>query len=182
MSEGGFEIPGYRLVAGNSFDRGVLLRCLQASHQELRQSQMPGDSSTAGSNHLMEFIERYLSPESPLWWVESLATPEPQALSPLFRAIQNPLGCLWLARSTDQLTGQRHTHILLLYVHPAHRRQGIGSALMQWAFTWARQKGDQQVSLQVFAWNQAALEMYQKFGFETKFLGMTKVLPDAKAD
>lgn len=177
MAEVGFQIPGYRLVAGNSFDRGVLLRCLQASHQEMRQSQAPAADGSLGTQHLMEFIERYLSPESPLWWVEPLSAPASDTLPPLFRAVQQPLGCLWLARSTDQLTGQRHTHILLLYVHPAHRRQGIGSALMQWAFDWAVQKGDRQVSLQVFAWNQAALELYQKLGFETKFFGMTKVLP-----
>jgi GNAT superfamily N-acetyltransferase len=181
MADDVFPVLGYRLVSGSSFDRGVLLRCLQATHQELRQLQLPEPVQPPSSDsHLINMVEQYLSPDTPLWWVE-VNTPDSQpSFSPLFRSIQHPVGCLWLARSIDQISGDRQTQILLLYVHPQHRRKGMGSALMQWAFNWAALKGDRQVSLQVFDWNKPALKLYQKMGFSSQFLGMTKTLSQSK--
>ncbi len=75
------------------------------------------------------------------------------------------------------MSGDRHAHIFLLYVAPAHRRRGIGRALMQQAEVWARAQGDRQIGLQVFQSNQAALQLYRSLGFETQSLWMAKPLP-----
>ena len=59
---------------------------------------------------------------------------------------------------------------------PEYRRQGIGSALMRYAEDWARAKGDRQIGLQVFQFNQPALNLYQQLGYETQSFWMIKVL------
>lgn len=50
-------------------------------------------------------------------------------------------------------------------VHPAHARQGLGTALAQWAIGWARQAGFSQLGLTTFQdlpWN---APFYRKLGF-----------------
>ena len=46
------------------------------------------------------------------------------------------------------------------------RRQGVGTALMQAAVDWARQAGVRKLELHVFPWNDAAMALYEAFGFE----------------
>jgi len=57
-------------------------------------------------------------------------------------------------------------HLLNLAVHPAHRRQGISRALLTTALEQARGQGAGVVWLEVRPSNQAALSLYQSFGFE----------------
>ena len=125
--------------------------------------------------HLAQTVDQYLAPETPLWWVEPELAEEPPGLSPQARRSQ-PIACLWLGTAIDQLMGDRHTHIFLLYVAPDHRRQGIGAALMGQAEAWARERGDRQIGLQVFESNQPALNLYRNLGFQTQSLWMVKTL------
>ena len=46
------------------------------------------------------------------------------------------------------------------------RRQGVGTALMQAAVGWAREAGVRKLELHVFPWNDAAIALYETFGFE----------------
>ena len=46
------------------------------------------------------------------------------------------------------------------------RRQGVGSALLQAAVDWARPAGVRKLELHVFPWNEAAIKLYEGFGFE----------------
>ena len=50
-------------------------------------------------------------------------------------------------------------------VSAAARRQGIGTALMEEAFKWARSSGVTKVELHVFPHNEAAIALYEQFGF-----------------
>ncbi|HXH95576.1 MAG TPA: GNAT family N-acetyltransferase, partial [Gaiellaceae bacterium] len=45
------------------------------------------------------------------------------------------------------------------------RRQGVGSALLEAAVAWARGAGVRKLELHVFPWNEAAIALYEKFGF-----------------
>jgi ribosomal protein S18 acetylase RimI-like enzyme len=45
------------------------------------------------------------------------------------------------------------------------RGRGVGSALMEAAIEWARERGLHKLSLGVFAHNAAAIALYRKFGF-----------------
>jgi putative acetyltransferase len=46
------------------------------------------------------------------------------------------------------------------------RRQGVGTALLRAAVEWARQAGVRKLELHVFPWNEAAIGLYEAFGFE----------------
>jgi ribosomal protein S18 acetylase RimI-like enzyme len=128
--------------------------------------------------HLAQTVAGYFSEETPLWWViaedstEVRLTPIPAL--PTRRP--SPIACLWLGVAIDQLQGDRHTHVFLLYVDPNHRQRGIGSALMQHAEIWARAQGDRQIGLQVFQSNQVAFKLYQSLGYQPQSLWMVKPL------
>lgn len=57
-------------------------------------------------------------------------------------------------------------HISTLAVHPAYRGQGIGEQLLQDALNAAVTRGAQVATLEVRVSNDAALNLYRKFGFE----------------
>ena len=46
------------------------------------------------------------------------------------------------------------------------RRQGVGTALLRAAVDWARAAGIRKLELHVFPWNEAAIALYDAFGFE----------------
>jgi RimJ/RimL family protein N-acetyltransferase len=46
------------------------------------------------------------------------------------------------------------------------RRQGVGTALLRAAVDWAREAGIRKLELHVFPWNEAAIALYDAFGFE----------------
>ncbi|MFZ2087120.1 MAG: ribosomal protein S18-alanine N-acetyltransferase [Desulfobaccales bacterium] len=56
-------------------------------------------------------------------------------------------------------------HLLNLAVHPVHRRRGISRSLLTAALNQARNQGVSVVWLEVRPSNQAALGLYQSFGF-----------------
>ncbi|WP_318781317.1 GNAT family N-acetyltransferase [Amazonocrinis nigriterrae] len=92
----------------------------------------------------------------------------------------SPIACLWVGNAIDQVRGDRHAHIFLLYVEPEHRRRGIGTALLRYLENWATQRGDRQIGLQVFQSNQAALNLYSQLGYESQSLWMVKSLNSNK--
>ena len=46
------------------------------------------------------------------------------------------------------------------------RRQGVGRALLEAAVEWARGAGIRKLELHVFPWNEPAIQLYERFGFE----------------
>lgn len=152
-------IPGYSWRQGSRLDRALLLKFVVCSYQE----QFPDQDLS----HLAQTVEQYFSSQTPLWWVDVLNSNS---------SVSEPVGCLWLGNAIDQEDGERTAHIFLLYVKPEHRKQGIGSALVQNAEQWAAQRGDRKISLQVFMNNQPALNLYQKLGYQPQSLLMQKIL------
>jgi ribosomal protein S18 acetylase RimI-like enzyme len=51
-------------------------------------------------------------------------------------------------------------------VSVAHRRRGIGRALLETAVKWAEANGVRKLELHVFPWNEPAIQLYERFGFE----------------
>jgi RimJ/RimL family protein N-acetyltransferase len=75
-----------------------------------------------------------------------------------------------LSLSRDQHPASRHVADLGLMIAAAHRRRGIGRALLEQAVVWAREAGVHKLELHVFPWNAPALELYAAFGFEREGL------------
>jgi RimJ/RimL family protein N-acetyltransferase len=74
------------------------------------------------------------------------------------------VGRLSIAR--DPHSASRHVADLGLMVASTHRRRGIGRGLLEQAVAWARDAGVTKLELHVFPWNEAAIALYQSFGFE----------------
>jgi len=147
-------IPGYKIRAGSSLDRAMLVKFMQKTYRELSQEQ--------DFSHLARTVEQYLSKETPLWWVLD----EDSA----------PVACIWAGSAIDQITGDHIPHIFLLYVVPEHRRRGIATALMSHVEAWAKARGDRAIGLQVFQANAIALNLYNQLGYQTQSLSMVKPL------
>jgi RimJ/RimL family protein N-acetyltransferase len=73
------------------------------------------------------------------------------------------VGRLSVAR--DQHPASRHVADLGLMVAASHRRRGIGTALLEAAVDWARAADVRKLELHVFPWNEAAIALYERFGF-----------------
>jgi len=157
-------LPGYCIRPGSGLDRALLVKFMQQTYQELFQEQ--------DFSHLPQTVEQYFSNKTPLWWVELADLGSGQVR----QSVRQPVACLWVGNAVDQVLGDRHPHIFLLYVVPEHRRRGVGKALMRYVEDWAFVRGDRQISLQVFQSNQAALNLYQQLGYQTQSLWMARSL------
>jgi ribosomal protein S18 acetylase RimI-like enzyme len=91
---------------------------------------------------------------------------------------------VWLAEEADEILGAvkfqvrtpppgmpvvPRTYIFIdaLVVTQARRRSGIGQALMEAVQSWAIARGIDEIGLNVYAFNEAALHLYHKLGYET---------------
>ena len=85
--------------------------------------------------------------------------------------------CLLVAVAGDELVGQLGIELarygvadLGMLVAAPWRGRGVGSALVAAGLAWARQAGAHKVALQVWPHNQAAIALYEKFGFQREGL------------
>ncbi len=162
--------PGYQLRSGSPRDRATLICVMKQTYGELYPDH--------NFDHLASTVDDYLSANTPLWWIEvegdSPANPTVGAAS----RNENRVGCLWMGTGIDQVLGLRHAHIFLLYIAADHRRNGLGRWLIHTAETWAKGRGDQQISLQVFSHNEPALNLYGQLGYKPQSLALIKPLVD----
>jgi RimJ/RimL family protein N-acetyltransferase len=73
------------------------------------------------------------------------------------------VGRLSVAR--DPHPASRHVADLGLMVAAGWRRRGIGWALLEEAVAWARSSGVRKLELHVFPHNEAAIRLYERFGY-----------------
>ncbi|MGF1672411.1 MAG: GNAT family N-acetyltransferase, partial [Rivularia sp. (in: cyanobacteria)] len=98
-------LPDYTVRSGSTLDLALLVKFMQRTYQDIFPQQ--------DFTHLSQTVEQYLSPDTPLWWVEYSAPLKPVSIFP-----SRPIACLWMGNAIDQITGLRHAHIFLLYVIP----------------------------------------------------------------
>lgn len=88
-----------------------------------------------------------------------------------------------LSLSRDPHPASRHVADLGLMVAASHRRQGVGTALLRQAVAWSRESRIRKLELHVFPWNEAAIALYESFGFEREGLRRSHYLrPNGYAD
>ncbi len=66
------------------------------------------------------------------------------------------------------LDGSGGGEVATIYVDDAHRRLGIGAALMRRGLSWLAANGAAGVTLEVVAGNEGALEFYRSLGFKPR--------------
>jgi [ribosomal protein S18]-alanine N-acetyltransferase len=92
----------------------------------------------------------------------------------VLRSMPPFLRCGLVAEVQNELVGFAVASYLLqesdaevegLVVAPAHRRRGVGSALVQGCMTWAAKNGASAIRLEVRASNEPAIALYRGLGF-----------------
>ena len=66
--------------------------------------------------------------------------------------------CFWLVA--------QETHILNLAAHPERRRRGFGARLLRYGVNYCREKGAQEITLEVRRSNYQAISLYRNFQFQ----------------
>lgn len=74
------------------------------------------------------------------------------------------IGRLSLARDTHPASA--HVADLGLMVAKEARGRGVGLGLLEAGVEWARAAGIRKLELHVFPWNEPAIQLYERFGFE----------------
>jgi ribosomal protein S18 acetylase RimI-like enzyme len=146
--------PGYKLRRGHDRDRSILLKFLMQAYQE----HYPAQSFV----HLRTTLEQYWSDETPVWFIE--------------QDNARCVGCLWMGSGYEQITGDRYTHIFLIYIAPDYRRQGLGRRLLIHAEEWTKARGDSALGLQVFVDNSVAQALYHQMGYQPRSTFLLKPL------
>lgn len=77
------------------------------------------------------------------------------------------VGMVLVAYQEKKWLAKEHTYqIDNICVDQTHRRQGIGTKLLDAVMTLAKQNGIQQINLGVFCQNKQAIPFYESFGFK----------------
>jgi RimJ/RimL family protein N-acetyltransferase len=71
-----------------------------------------------------------------------------------------------LSLSRDAHPASAHVADLGLMVAEDARRRGVGQALLEAAVNWARGASIRKLELHVFPWNEPAIQLYKRYGFE----------------
>lgn len=89
-------------------------------------------------------------------------------------------GWIGLAGSyLDETEPGKSCDLISMWVHPAHRGQGVGKQLVESVVDWARERGLERVSLWVTESNASAIALYTRCGFMST--GETQPLPSNPA-
>jgi ribosomal protein S18 acetylase RimI-like enzyme len=86
------------------------------------------------------------------------------------------LGFISMRVVDDLVTGDERAHVADLAVAPAARRSGVGRALMTAGESWARDRGLEIVTLDVWSTNHRALAFYRALGYPMESLSLAKHL------
>ena len=87
-----------------------------------------------------------------------------------------PAALLWVGANRNLLTGRMEAWIYNVTVLDGHRGRGLGTAILAWAETAAREAGYEVIGLMVAAHNEGAIRLYERLGFEASNLVMRKRL------
>lgn len=105
---------------------------------------------------------------------DGLNTPTEHLYSVLDTSRNAKVGDLWIHISEGPLGRSAFIYDILIY--ESFQGQGYGTQTMTALEEEARRQKVDRISLHVFGHNKIALSLYQKMGFETTDINMTKIL------
>jgi ribosomal protein S18 acetylase RimI-like enzyme len=145
-------------------DRALLIRPLLADewplYRDLRLRALRDSPDAYGS--ILDLEAAMTDAE----WAERLArgAHSPDELPLTAECEGEPCGLAWVRLDDDT---RESAHLYQMWVSDAHRRRGIGRALVDAAAAWARLVGARRLELDVTSNNEAAVRLYEGAGFVT---------------
>ena len=67
---------------------------------------------------------------------------------------------------------RHHSYLGFMYVVPEHRGKGVNKLIVDALFDWSRDRGVQEIRLEVYSGNAAAIRAYEKAGFTQNLVTM----------
>lgn len=97
---------------------------------------------------------------------------EPKPDEALFVAelVGKPAGCAYLVTLVDYFNERPHAHLSVLAVTAAAEGKGVGSALLDRAEAWARERGSDRLTLSALVTNSRARALYERRGFSGEYI------------
>jgi GNAT superfamily N-acetyltransferase len=87
-----------------------------------------------------------------------------------------PLGCVFVATEDDFFTRRPGAHVEVVAVARDAEGQGLARVLLDAAETWARERGYDHMTLNVFVANQHARAVYEHLGYQAEIVRYRKSL------
>ncbi len=81
-----------------------------------------------------------------------------------------PAGCAYLVTLVDYFNERPHAHLSVLAVTAAAEGKGVGSALLDRAEAWARERGSDRLTLSALVTNSRARALYERRGFSGEYI------------
>jgi GNAT superfamily N-acetyltransferase len=153
---------------------GVRIRPVTDEDREFVISLMPrlvefGPPRWRDAAQMTDFDTRVIS--------ESLLNPQPDiAVFIAEDAEGRALGFIHLHAATEHYNHDEHGHVEDIIVAPEGEGRGVGRALLEKAEEWARGRGYRWLTLNVFAENLRAREVYKRLGYGEDMVKYVKEL------
>ncbi len=148
-----------RRVTAAEFDVFLKICIPQFAANKVRSGNWPKEGALERSQR--EFAQ--LLPQG-------LATPHHHFFAVIQESQGKRLGWLWL------MVEKQEAFIYEIIIDEPYRRQGYGQKTMQLAEREAKRLGATKMGLHVFGFNHAARALYEKLGYETTNINMSKTL------
>jgi ribosomal protein S18 acetylase RimI-like enzyme len=87
---------------------------------------------------------------------------------------ENKVGIIWIKLRSEN--GIREIWLYDFLIFEQYRRKGFGKKSLELLEEKAKELGFDKISLHVFGHNQAAISLYQKMGFQTTNINMSKII------
>lgn len=118
----------------------------------------------ASTDQLLTTLEEYtITVENERKWIENL-NENPNALLLVAEMTGSIVGMIFFVPNSKRKNS--HTGEFGINVHPTYQGLGIGKALIENLLKWIKQNRQiEKLYLQVFATNERAIKLYEKFGF-----------------
>jgi ribosomal protein S18 acetylase RimI-like enzyme len=81
-----------------------------------------------------------------------------------------PAGCAYLVTLVDYFNERPHAHLSVLAVAADAEGKGVGSALLDHAQAWARERGSDRLTLSALVTNSRARGLYERRGFSGEYI------------
>ncbi len=160
-----------RIRAATQADVAELVR-LNGEVQGLHHAARPDDFKPSGDRHVAAWLESALGDPDVATWIaeDEHGRPIGYALLMLHERPETPFCPVRRICELDQIA-----------VAAAHRRRGVGRALIEHALAEARRRGYPAVELNVWAFNEVARAMFERLGFAPQRLTLeTELSPVAR--